>query len=90
MTKIAIPTFRKHRKEPVVSSATTYEHVKFVCQFSTCGVVFNTVSQLKTHLFHHHKTAKKDCVYSGCSYTASNRFTLKVLKFIHSGAGYVF
>jgi hypothetical protein len=90
MTIIAIPTFRKHRKEPVVSSATTYEHVKFVCQFSTCGVVFNTVSQLKTHLFHHHKTAKKDCVYSGCSYTASNRFTLKVIKYIHSGAGYVF
>jgi hypothetical protein len=57
--------------------AATFETVKFKCAITTCGVVHNTVSHLKAHLFRHHKELKKDCVYNGCLYSTSNCFTLK-------------
>ncbi len=48
------------------------------CAFGTCGVEYNTLSQLKNHLHNHHKDSKKYCVYSGCTYSTSNRHTLRV------------
>jgi len=60
-------------------SASAFETFKFKCVFDTCGVKYSTVSQLKTHLLHYHKDSMKNCIYSGCTYSTSNRFTLKVI-----------
>ncbi len=71
--------FRKVTKEVLVPPfGTSFQNYRFHCAFSTCGVVFETVSKLKTHLLNHHKTAHKDCIYSRCGYSTSNSFTLKV------------
>ena len=69
---------RNHLKEATLGPlAATFENFKFKCVINTCGVVHNTVSRLKAHLFRHHKELKKDCIYSGCRYSTSNCFTLK-------------
>jgi len=69
---------RNHLKEATLGPlAATFENFKFKCVITTCGVVHNTVSRLKAHLFRHHKELKKDCIYSGCRYSTSNCFTLK-------------
>jgi len=72
-------SYRKQITEAPESSAATFENIKFQCGFLTCGVVYNTVSKLKTHLRNSHKEAIKECIYKGCSFTTSNCFTLKVM-----------